>query len=109
MTISVFCGVLLCMVMYIIVGLFGFLNFLQDTDKNILLNYGEHDILLRIAQGLYSFVICFAYPMLAFPARLIVDSALFSGEASFLRRLIEAVILGTVAPASITYTLANLA
>jgi sodium-coupled neutral amino acid transporter 11 len=93
MTISVFCGVLLCMVMYIIVGLFGFLNFLQDTDKNILLNYGEHDILLRIAQGLYSFVICFAYPMLAFPARLIVDSALFSGEASFLRRLIEAVIL----------------
>lgn len=98
MTISVFCGVLMCMVMYVVVGLFGFFNFLQDTNKNILLNYGEHDILLRIAQGLYSIVICFAYPMLAFPARLIVDSAFFSGDASFVRRILEAVVLGMTLP-----------
>lgn len=58
---------------YLIVGVFGYLTFLEETEGNIFNNYDD-DILVEIGKILLAVVIVFSYPIIHYPARIAVDS-----------------------------------
>jgi len=65
----IFNGMTLAFILYIIVGLFGFLQFQNDTASNILVNYSNTDDLIIVARILLSVAICFAFPLIVWPMR----------------------------------------
>jgi hypothetical protein len=88
-------GVLLCTVLYLSVGSFGYIQFLDETKSNILLNFPKEDVLLKVAQVSYALVVCFAYPMICFAARSSVDRFLFRERPlTWTRTIIEALVFG---------------
>ena len=66
-------GLINCTVLYILVGLFGYLTFLCLTQSDILLNYDDSNIAVIICRGGMGLVSCFAYPILNFVARLAIN------------------------------------
>ncbi|KAL9181256.1 hypothetical protein ACHAXT_010061 [Thalassiosira profunda] len=66
-------GILLCMSLYILIGLFGFLDFAEMTDDNILNNYcikSTHDPLMTAASVFVAVAIVVAFPFNILPARV---------------------------------------
>jgi len=66
-------GILLCMTLYISIGLFGFLDFSHDTGDNILNNYciqTTHDHLMIAASAFVAVAVVVAFPFNILPARV---------------------------------------
>ncbi len=66
-------SVLLCMSLYICIGLFGFLDFGHDTSDNILNNYciqTTHDPMIIVPSAFFAVAIVIAFPFNVFPARV---------------------------------------
>lgn len=64
-------GVLLCMVLYICIGMFGYLEFSFDVDDNILNNYGaDSGNLMILASAFVCVAIVVAFPFNILPARV---------------------------------------
>ena len=64
-------GALLCMVLYICVGLFGYLEFSFATDDNILNNYGaDSGNLMILASAFVCVAVVVAFPFNILPARV---------------------------------------
>jgi len=66
-------GVLLCVTLYICIGLFGFLDFANATDDNILNNYcirKTHDSLMTAASVFVAVAVVVAFPFNILPARV---------------------------------------
>ncbi|KAL7535603.1 hypothetical protein ACHAXR_006596 [Thalassiosira sp. AJA248-18] len=66
-------GILLCMTLYILIGLFGFLDFSHATVDNILNNYciqATHDSLMTAASAFVAVAVVVAFPFNILPARV---------------------------------------
>lgn len=68
--VSVGISVISCVMVYGFVATFGYLTFVESTPGNILNGYTS--TLFDIIKYLYSFIICFSYPVLAYPAKYII-------------------------------------
>lgn len=65
-------GIILCMTLYLGIGLFGFLDFRYDTKDNILNNYciqATHDALMIAASAFVAVAVVVAFPFNILPAR----------------------------------------
>lgn len=74
---------LLCMVLYSITGIFGYLQFFQCTDGNILNNLPKGDLLVNIARGALTFVIICHYPPSNYCCRSALDYLIFPGTKKY--------------------------
>lgn len=99
-------SVLTCYIVYLSVGVVGYLAFLEDVRDNILLELKD-DVLMNIGKLGYAFIICFSYPVIAYPIRVAIDVTLFPDKQppSRLRVTLEALgiyiitfILGITVP-----------
>lgn len=66
-------SVILCMILYICIGLFGFLDFGHDTADNILNNYCmqyTHDLMIIVPSAFFAVAIVIAFPFNILPARV---------------------------------------
>lgn len=66
-------AVMLCLALYVCIGLFGFLDFGQDTLDNILNNYcmqSSHDPLVIVPSAFFAVAIVIAFPFNILPARV---------------------------------------
>jgi amino acid permease len=54
--------------LYIVVGMFGYLSFFEETNENVLLNY-ENDIAVTVGKFALALVMCFSFPLLHYPLR----------------------------------------
>jgi len=70
-------SIVFCMVAYLLVGIFGYLTFLDKTDGNIFTNYND-DFLIEAGKILLALIICFSYPLIHYPARLHFDNILLT-------------------------------
>jgi len=66
-------AVLICTVLYMVVGAFGYLSFFETTGRNILLHY-DHDTLVDVAKIGYVVIVCFSFPLMMFPTALAFNS-----------------------------------
>lgn len=65
LTVSMF----VCLVLYLITGCSGYINFKENANSNILTNYDDEDILIGIARVALAILLILSYAILAFPAR----------------------------------------
>lgn len=66
-------GIMLCMTLYVCIGLFGYLDFAQGTLDNILNNYcvqSTHDPLMTAASAFVAVAVVVAFPFNILPARI---------------------------------------
>eukprot|EP00002_Diphylleia_rotans_P008897 TRINITY_DN18886_c0_g1_i1.p1 TRINITY_DN18886_c0_g1~~TRINITY_DN18886_c0_g1_i1.p1 ORF type:complete len:428 (+),score=62.35 TRINITY_DN18886_c0_g1_i1:78-1361(+) len=62
-------SLLICSVIYILVGCFGYLTFYDDVESNVLDSYRDDDVAAAIGRVLVAFVLVFSYPLICFSAR----------------------------------------
>eukprot|EP00002_Diphylleia_rotans_P028033 TRINITY_DN5651_c0_g1_i2.p1 TRINITY_DN5651_c0_g1~~TRINITY_DN5651_c0_g1_i2.p1 ORF type:complete len:274 (-),score=53.55 TRINITY_DN5651_c0_g1_i2:216-1037(-) len=77
----------ICIFVYCLVATFGYLQFGDDTEDNILLNYPDDDIVVAIGRVSLSTVITFSYPIIYQPLRDSVEQLYHlykSGNAMFI-------------------------
>jgi len=80
---------ILCMVLYTITGVFGYLEFFDCTSDNILKNYADTDTLVNVARGVLSFVIICHYPPSNYCCRAALDYLFFPhSKLTTVRRLV---------------------
>ena len=66
-------GAMLCMTLYICIGMFGYLDFTNETTDNILNNYciqTTHDTLMTVASVFVAVAVVVAFPFNILPARV---------------------------------------
>eukprot|EP00026_Physarum_polycephalum_P004161 Phypoly_transcript_04178.p1 GENE.Phypoly_transcript_04178~~Phypoly_transcript_04178.p1 ORF type:complete len:438 (+),score=40.67 Phypoly_transcript_04178:52-1365(+) len=71
---------LVCIVLYSIVGIFGYLEFPNSQQGNVLKNYSNHDHLVNVARVVLSFVIVCHYPPSNYCCRGALDQLFFPRE-----------------------------
>lgn len=59
----------MCLILYLITGCAGYINFKENTNSNILTNYDDEDILIGIARAALAILLIVSYAILAYPAR----------------------------------------
>ncbi|KAL6074452.1 amino acid transmembrane transporter [Balamuthia mandrillaris] len=87
---------LLALIVYTIIGVFGYLSFLGDTEDNILKNYDVDNKPIQIGAMALTISIVFYIPLNTHPCRITVDWMLFRNQSKFpqrLRYLIETIVL----------------
>uniref|UniRef100_A0A6B2L4Z7 Amino acid transporter transmembrane domain-containing protein n=1 Tax=Arcella intermedia TaxID=1963864 RepID=A0A6B2L4Z7_9EUKA len=80
-----------CALVYILLGIFGYLFFLEGTPDNILVAYDE--VYFKVIRVGYSLVIIFSYPVINFGTRLGIDQIFFKTPATQLRIIIESLAI----------------
>eukprot|EP01130_Rhizamoeba_saxonica_P017427 TRINITY_DN8441_c0_g1_i1.p1 TRINITY_DN8441_c0_g1~~TRINITY_DN8441_c0_g1_i1.p1 ORF type:complete len:465 (+),score=48.92 TRINITY_DN8441_c0_g1_i1:210-1397(+) len=75
---SVFSSIGLVSTTYILVGIFGYLNFLSETPGNIIVVYTS--TVFDVIKILYGAIICFSYPVICYAARKVIDRRIFHGD-----------------------------
>jgi len=73
---SIWSSVITCFTVYLSVALLGYLAFLDSLGDNILLEL-KQDPIVNIGKIGYAFIICFSYPVIAYPIREAIDLSLF--------------------------------
>ena len=73
-------SLLIALVLCALLGTFGFLGFLDDTEGNILNNFDPDTVAANGARGLLAITMFFTYPMEAFVARHVVAKIFFNGD-----------------------------
>eukprot|EP00035_Acanthoeca_spectabilis_P025306 m.457829 g.457829 ORF g.457829 m.457829 type:complete len:484 (+) comp21356_c0_seq1:80-1531(+) len=85
-----------CQVLYIVIGLFGFLTFYTNDgiEGNVLLNYDVDLTEIIIGRLAVTLVVIFSFPVLAHPCIGSVEELLFPGRTfSYKRRAVEVVFV----------------
>lgn len=78
---------IVCMILYSVTGVFGYLAFFECTKGNILTNFTNNDLLVNVARGALSFVIVCHYPPSNYCCREALDGLVFSSPMTTIRRL----------------------
>jgi len=92
--IVILCTNLVCVILYSLTGVFGYLQFFGAVEGNILKNYPDTDVLANVARAVLSFVIVCHYPPSNYCCRAAMDYLFFSkAKASTPRRLAWTVII----------------
>ena len=91
---------MICCIAYLLIGIFGYLRFLDETTDNILTNF-EKDTLMDIIKLDYLIIVIFSYPMMSLPFRKVFSLILFKTPEKWWRRAI--IVLWLV---GLTYILA---
>lgn len=101
---SILLSAIICGVLYLLVGVFGYLSFLELTEDNILKHYPLREWYFSIGKIGYTLVIIFSYPLLAYPLKASVDALINQYyyknpdlEVSTKRRILEASVIFVVA------------
>lgn len=68
----------ICFGVYSLTASFGYVNFGDETEDNILLNYDDDDLLIAIARVSLSTVITFSYPLIYQPLRGSVETLIYA-------------------------------
>jgi amino acid permease len=100
------CGIstIICFLLYLITGIFGYLQFRDITLDNILNNFHTDDILATSAKVIISVVVVLSYPLLHFACRESLENVLFPDKPfSNIRWVAEAAII-----CALTFTIASL-
>ena len=72
MAIWISCSI--CLAVYLLCAVFGYLSFFEKTSDNILVQFPVSLWYFDVGKIGYSFIIMFSYPLLAFPMRAAIDS-----------------------------------
>lgn len=83
----------ICSVLYLLIGMFGYLTFYDDVNGNILLNYDPDDVVINLGRFGVTLVILFSYPLMAHPCVNTIDDLIFAGRAFSWRRRILTVFV----------------
>jgi len=87
-----------CGTVYLLVSVFGYLTFFDQTKGNILLNYPVNDWLATFSRLAITLTITFSYPLMSHPCIMTFDDLFFSKWAPSRKRWIaEAVALSLAA------------
>eukprot|EP01094_Clydonella_sp_ATCC50884_P002564 TRINITY_DN11956_c0_g1_i1.p1 TRINITY_DN11956_c0_g1~~TRINITY_DN11956_c0_g1_i1.p1 ORF type:complete len:515 (-),score=122.77 TRINITY_DN11956_c0_g1_i1:236-1582(-) len=70
-------GLLACLSVYLLVGVFGYAAFQNLVLPNVIDNYPSRDILMQFARGAVVTLVSCSFPLLAYPVRIILDRYLF--------------------------------
>lgn len=82
-----------CSLIYLFVGLCGYLAFGANTKGSLLSNFTDMKVwYLDIVKIAYALVALFSYPVLSFSPLVSIDKMLFKNERTDLRRILEALI-----------------
>ena len=82
-----------CSLIYLFVGVCGYLAFGDKTQGSLLSNFTELNVwYLNIVKIAYALVALFSYPVLSFSPLVSIDKMLFKTERTNLRRILEALI-----------------
>ena len=73
-------SLLTALVLCALLGTFGFLGFLDDTEGNVLNNFEPDTVAANGARGLLAITMFFTYPMEAFVARHVIAKIFFNGD-----------------------------
>eukprot|EP01012_Entosiphon_sulcatum_P003800 TRINITY_DN11351_c0_g1_i1.p1 TRINITY_DN11351_c0_g1~~TRINITY_DN11351_c0_g1_i1.p1 ORF type:complete len:546 (+),score=43.18 TRINITY_DN11351_c0_g1_i1:41-1678(+) len=76
----------LCLLVYLVVGAFGYLTFYDTVQGNILLNYVVDDIMVQIGRLAVALVALASFPVMAFPCIDAINRILFRRQEYSLRR-----------------------
>jgi amino acid permease len=88
-------AITICGIVYMAIATFGYLDFGVFTKGNILINYPTNDILILVAKIGYLAVVCFAYPISAFPLRSSLDGLIFKNQpAPVWRTILGGLVVG---------------
>lgn len=97
---AIFVSCAMCLVVYLLAGIFGYLSFFEGTSDNILTHYPAALWFFDLGKIGYACIIMFSYPLLAFPIRASVDALINTyyfkepeRVASALRLVLEAAII----------------
>ena len=89
-------SVFIACTLYFLVSSLGYLAFPLSVRDNILLEL-KGDVFVEIGKMSYALIICFSFPMLAFPLRRTIDQTLFPGQQQTqLRVTIEALAVYSI-------------
>jgi len=67
----------ICLITYLFVSIFGYVQFGNQIQGNILNNYPDEDVFISLARIALSLIMCFSYPVLGYSARDIFDQCFF--------------------------------
>ncbi|EGD77691.1 hypothetical protein PTSG_12795 [Salpingoeca rosetta] len=72
-----------CMVMYILIGLFGYLTFFQEIKGNVLLNYEVDDTAVMVGRVGVALIVLCSFPLMMNPCLVTLEEMLFhAGDAT---------------------------
>jgi len=87
------CTNLVCIVLYSLTGIFGYLQFPASNQGNVLKNYPDNDALINVARCVLSFVIVCHYPPSNYCCRVALDYMFFRGSKPSTGRRLALTIL----------------
>ncbi len=94
----------ICLIVYLLCGIFGYLSFFELTSDNILVHYPTAAWYFDVGKIGYSLIIMFSYPLLCYPMRVTIDAMI---NSLYYREPLRAVSkLRIVVEASIIFVLA---
>lgn len=83
-----------CFLLYLVIGVFGYLHFREDTKDNILNNYPADDPLNIVAKLAIVLVVIFSFPLLHFACREAIEKMVFPNRpVTTLRWVTEAAVI----------------
>jgi amino acid permease len=93
-----------CLIVYLLCAIFGYLSFYELTSDNILVHYPTAAWYFDVGKIGYALIIMFSYPLLCYPMRVTIDgmvNSLYYKEpqraVSTLRIVVEAVVIFVLA------------
>eukprot|EP00730_Choanoeca_flexa_P020163 TRINITY_DN9859_c0_g1_i2.p1 TRINITY_DN9859_c0_g1~~TRINITY_DN9859_c0_g1_i2.p1 ORF type:complete len:446 (+),score=82.40 TRINITY_DN9859_c0_g1_i2:106-1443(+) len=79
----------ICMSVYVLVGLFGYLTFFEDTQGNVLLNYDVDDVYIMVGRLGVAVVVLCSFPLLMHPCLDALQQMVFPDKPfTYTRRFI---------------------
>lgn len=85
-------AITICMMIYVLIGVFGFLTFYTNdkVEGNVLLNYDVDEPEIIVGRVAVTIVVVFSFPVLAHPCLGSIEALLFDDlEFSYRRRAVE--------------------
>eukprot|EP01119_Soliformovum_irregulare_P025985 TRINITY_DN9771_c0_g1_i1.p1 TRINITY_DN9771_c0_g1~~TRINITY_DN9771_c0_g1_i1.p1 ORF type:complete len:485 (-),score=103.86 TRINITY_DN9771_c0_g1_i1:8-1462(-) len=85
----IFISVSICFVIYITIGILGYLTFGSTVSSNIVSDYDPKNVFVLIARIAIAILVTFSYPLQVHPCRASLDRLLFSRQNSSTRPQVE--------------------
>ncbi|XP_053356814.1 putative sodium-coupled neutral amino acid transporter 8a [Clarias gariepinus] len=73
----------ICLVIYTLTGIYGFLTFGRNVAADVLMSYSGHDVLMIIARLLFGISIITIYPIALFLGRLVIQDPLLRHRETY--------------------------
>ncbi|XP_024865964.1 putative sodium-coupled neutral amino acid transporter 8a isoform X2 [Kryptolebias marmoratus] len=71
-------AMIICLVIYSLTGVYGYLTFGQQVEADILMSYASHDVLMLVARLLFGVSIITIYPIVVLLGRSVIQDPLLS-------------------------------